>query len=379
MIMDENTYLCALNRIFGFEPKIGLALLSHLGSAKAVFKLTEQEKNEILGAFSKYRHMLSEEAVEKSAKELNKIKKDGINFCGYAQEGYPKKLMECEDAPLGLYVRGNLPKEMKNAIAIVGSRNLTIYGQECCKDIVRAISECKESPIIISGLALGTDIVAHKTARECGLGTIGVMATGPDKIYPSRHNHFAKNLIKQDNCALVTDYPPGTEALPIHFIRRNRIIAGMSDSTILIESKIKGGGMITARLAFSYNRDVFALPGRINDPMSQGCNYLIRNEIAAPITDYNELIKSLNLKKDNTRKLSELNINQLYNGILTQDKIKKISQILSIIKVNPGTTFRELEENMHLNSSEVRELTCILEADNIIDIDILQRCTIKVR
>lgn len=378
--MDENIYLCALNRIFGFEPKIGLALLEHLGSGKAVFELTEKEKDEILGPFSKYRSSLNANAVETSAKELTRLKRLGINFYGFGQENYPARLMECEDAPLGLYVRGNLPKKIDNAIAIVGSRNLTIYGQECCKDIVIALSECKEKPIIISGLALGTDIVAHKTARECGLGTIGVMATGPDKIYPRRHTYFANSIVKEENCALVTDYPPGTEAYPINFIRRNRIIAGMSDATILIESKIKGGGMITARLAFSYNRDVYALPGRINDPMSQGCNYLIKSEIAAPITDYNELIKSLNLRINKSNKLTDSNLHELYSNMLPVEKIEKMFEIITTIKKDPGVSLIELESIIKLSSGELRELTCFLEADRLIDIDILQRCTLnKVR
>ncbi len=375
--MDENIYLCALNRIFGFEPKIGLALISHLGSAKAVFNLSEKEKNEILGPYSKYHSSLTDDAIEDSAKELIRLKEKGIQFCGYAQKGYPERLIECEDAPLGLYIRGELPKKMKNPIAIVGSRNLTIYGQESCKNIVRALAECKESPIIISGLAYGVDIVAHKTARESGLATIGVMATGPDKIYPRRHSDFANKLIKEKDCALVTDYPPGTEALAIHFIRRNRIIAGMSDATILIESKIKGGGMITARLAFSYNRDVFALPGRINDPMSQGCNYLIKNEIAAPITDYDELIKNLNLKKDRSKKLSQANLEELYTAVLPKEKIEKMSQMILAIKAKPGIDLKELEVSVSLNSGEIRELAYLLEADGIIDIDILQRCTIN--
>lgn len=382
---EERAHLCALNRIFGFEPKIAHALLSHFGSASEVFSIKEKDMDMILGPYSRYRKSLHASAVEKEAKELEKLAEKGISFLGWNEDAYPDLLRQCEDAPVGLYIRSRTPPEElfrpRKEIGIVGTRDLSLYGREWCMKTVEAMAETKEKPRIISGLALGTDICAHKTAVECGLKTIAVMATGPETIYPVRHREFALRLCETPGCALVTDYPPGTAPLAIHFLRRNRIIAGLSEALLLMESKIKGGGMMTSRLAFSYSRDVYALPGRVDDIRSQGCNYLIRNKIAEPIISVADLMESLGLgnsRKINGKDWKEGFVRE-YEDRMTPDKISGMAAILEVIRKERGIQLEELCSRCGMGYSQVAMLTGILETDGYISIDLLQRCTIVSR
>lgn len=383
---EETTCLCALNRIFGFEPKIGIALLQHIGNAVDVMNLSPKDQSLILGPHSKYLGKINPRSIEYEAEELTKLKSKNINFIGLTQKHYPTLLKECEDSPIGLYVRSADSLEnifqKRPKVSVVGTRDLSLYGEEWCKKTVKSLALTSEKPLIVSGLALGTDICAHKTAIENNLPTIGVMATGAEKIYPWRHNDFAEMLTHTPGCALVTDYPPGTAPLAIHFLRRNRIIAGLSESTILIESKIKGGGMMTCRLAFSYGRDVYALPGRVDDIRSQGCNLLIKDKIAEPIISVQDLTKSLGFKtltnSNNSTSDQDL-LQQQYATFLSQDKISQMANLILQIRKNRGITIEEISEASQLEYSKVAELTSLLESDGIISIDLLQRCTINIR
>ena len=285
----ENNYetvcLCALNSIFGYEPRVASALIENLGSASAVFAMSDADKDAVFGPYSKYRGKIVKKELDAAEAVLQRLRRDGTAFVGITSDEYPKRLKGCEDAPLGIFVRSDSPVERifagtEHYVAVVGTREITPYGEQWCRDIVRTLADSGAAPCIVSGLAYGTDIIAHRTAVECGLPTIAVMATGTDTVYPSRHRGFAEHLAGLPGCALVTDYPPGTAPVALNFIRRNRIIAGLSDSVILVESAVKGGGMITSRLAFSYNRSVYALPGRGDDSRSQGCNHLIREGVA---------------------------------------------------------------------------------------------------
>jgi len=382
---EEKACLCALNRIFGFEPKIAHAMLAHFGSASEVFSLKEKEVEQILGPYSRYRQSIRLSAVEKESIELERLERKDIRFLGCTEEGYPPLLKECADAPVGLYIRSRTPPEEifmpRKEIGIVGTRDLSPYGKEWCTKIVEAFAGTESRPRIISGLALGTDICAHKAAVEYGLETIAVMATGPEDIYPGRHREFALRLCDTPGCALVTDYPPGTAPLAIHFLRRNRIIAGLSEALLLIESKVKGGGMMTSRLAFSYNRDVFALSGRVDDIRSQGCNYLIKNKIAEPIISPEDLIESLKLGPSSPRRREDWQegLAREYGSRMSQDKISGMSAILLEIRKERGIQLEELCARCRMDYSQVAMLAGILESDGFISIDLLQRCTIMSR
>ena len=382
---EEKACLCALNRVFGFKPKIAIALISHFGSASEVFSLNEKELDLILGPYSGYKSQLGMASAEKEAKELEALAREGITFVGWTEDEYPALLKQCEDAPIGLYIRSSTTTaelfKPRREIAIVGTRDLSIYGREICEKTVAALSRTEEKPRIISGLALGADICAHKAAIENKIETIAVMATGPESIYPYRHKEFALRLCETPGCALITDYPPGTAPLAIHFLRRNRIIAGLSEALLLVESKIKGGGMMTSRLAFSYNRDVYAIPGRIDDIRSQGCNQLIRDKVAEPMISIDGFIRSLKLSstgKAGTENLNE-RLSTAYSGIISDDRISRMSVLLLAIRQERGITLDELCQCCGMGYSMVSTLARTLEADGFITIDLMQRCSILSR
>ena len=383
---DEEKYsLCALNRIFGFEPKIAHALISHIGSASGVFSLSERETDSLLGPWSRYKGQICRKALEEAAEEVERLKRAGISFIGMSEDDYPCILAECEDAPIGLYIRSTTPPSElfapERKIAVVGTRDISPYGTEWCSRIVQGLGRTREKPLIVSGLALGTDICAHQEAVASGLPTIAVMATGPEAIYPQRHKAFAERMAATEGCALVTDYPPGTAPLAIHFLRRNRIIAGLSDATILVESRIRGGGMMTSRLAFSYNREVYALPGRVDDPRSQGCNLLIKGKIAEAIDSVEGLAESLGVcmyaKKGQVS--DESFLKAVFGSSADPTLIREMEAILKAIRRNRGMTLDELAAGTGLGYGRTAHLAGMLEMEGIICIDLLQRCTINIR
>ena len=386
MIHDEEKYaLCALNRIFGFEPKVAHALLAEIGSASGIFSLSEKELDALMGPWSKYRGRICPRALDEAAEELHGLSSKGIRFIGCTEDGYPGMLLECEDPSVGLYVRSTTPPDElfrpRRNIAVVGTRDITPYGSEWCTRIVEGLARSHERPGIISGLALGTDICAHRTALECGLPTIGVMATGPETVYPHRHREFAERLVSTPGCALITDYPPGTAPLAIHFLRRNRIIAGMSDATVLVESKIKGGGMMTARLAYSYNREVYALPGRVDDSRSQGCNLLIKEKIAEAVDSVEGMMDSMGMKRSKASALPTAAdvIMDTFAEKADPVMVKELIDAVRAIHTHRGITLDDLSALLASDYSRVSRLAGMLEMEGVISVDLLQRCTLNVR
>ena len=380
---DEKLSLCALGRIFGFEPTTALALISYCGSAEKVFRLSKDELEGITGPYFRYKDQICTNKLDQAYKELADLERRGIYYIGYTEDCYPSILKECSDAPTGLYIRSETaPEELwltERNIAIVGTRDISSYGRDWCERTVRGIASSESRSLIVSGLALGTDICAHRTALDCGLPTIGVMATGPESIYPHRNEGTARQMISTPGCALITDYPPGTSPLAIHFLRRNRIIAGLSQATILIESKIKGGGMMTSRLAFSYNRDVYALPGRADDLRSQGCNRLIREKIADPLTSVEELMDSLGMKISRKRnRISDREIlEKLYRESTSTEDIETMHSILCTIRKEREITIEDIAYLTGLPYHCVSKFCRLLESDGLLSTDLLQRCSIR--
>ena len=385
MNKEETHCLCALNRIFGFEPKVAHALVSHIGSASEIFRLPEKDLDALTGPWSRYKGKICRKALDEAHEELERLSEKGISFIGFTEAGYPELLAECEDAPVGLYIRSRTPADRlftrRRSIAVVGTRDISPYGQEWCGRIVHGLGSSSEKPAIISGLALGTDICAHREAVASGLPTIAVMATGPEAVYPHRHREFAEIMADTEGCALITDYPPGTAPLAIHFLRRNRIIAGLSDATILIESRIKGGGMMTSRLAFSYNRDVYALPGRVDDPRSQGCNLLIKGKVAEAVDSVEGLIDSLGLQVGKPRRAlsdSEI-ISSIFGSDTAPDIIAALTDLLQRIRRHRNISMDDLSAMTGSPYSMIARLTGMLEMEGLITIDLLQRCAISPR
>lgn len=382
---EEKYSLCALNRIFGFEPKIGQSLISFLGSASEVFRMDEKEVDRLIGPYSRYKGQICRRALDAAADELERLSQHDIRFIGYTEDHYPELLKECEDAPMGLYIRSRTPVEdlfpPRRRIAVVGTRDISPYGQEWCRRIVDGLSTSGDRPVIVSGLALGTDICAHRQAIESGLPTIAVMATGPETVYPWRHRDFAEQMVHTEGCALITDYPPGTAPLAVHFLRRNRIIAGLSDATILVESRIKGGGIMTSRLAFSYNREVFALPGRVDDPRSQGCNHLIKEKVAEAIDSVEGLLESMGMAVG--LKMPHISDNDMIQKLpgssYDTETIRDLTGIIGTIRKNRGINLDDLCAKTGLEYSRTMRLAGILEMEGLITMDLLQRCTINIR
>ncbi|MCQ2184354.1 MAG: DNA-protecting protein DprA [Bacteroidales bacterium] len=383
MDFDEKCCECALNDIFGFEPRVARALMDNLGSAKAVFDMSTEEKDMLLGPFSKYKGLLTIATVEKCADRLSELEKGLYRFIGIGDEDYPVLLKECEDAPVGLYMKCvSPPSEVfgrKDYISVVGTRDLSSYGEQWCREFVTELGNCPGgAPTVVSGLALGVDITAHTAALDSGIPTIAVMATGIDSVYPFRHGYQASRIAESPCSALVTDYPPGTSPVAANFLRRNRIIAGLSRSTILVESKIRGGGMVTASMVSSYGRDLYALPGRCEDIRSRGCNHLISAKLADAIEDIPSLIRSLGLefggqraKRDPLRMAKE-EYSKAGNNL---KRVEDLTSVLSLIKNRRGISIPELQEETGFSYEYVTRLVMMLETDGFVEVDLLQRCS----
>ena len=386
MKYDSIDYLapwCALNRIFGFAPKKGLALAKHFGGAGNVFMAAGRELQELLGGGSPYLEQMGTAAVDAARSELEHLKSCGDRFICIEDERYPELLRECGDAPAGLYLRSNSEPESifnaRPAVAVVGTRDITSYGTEWCTRIVDALSRARIKPLLVSGLAIGTDITAQNAAIERGLPTLSVMATGIDEVYPFRHGYAAEKIRCAPGSGLITDYPPQTRPKAINFLRRNRIIAGMCSAVVLVESKRSGGGLMTCRLAYSYNKDVYALPGRVDDVCSGGCNSLIRMKMAEPIDDVEELVDALGLGiGEKTGKLDiRTYVYMKYKDSLGPAAAEKMASVADAVRRNRDIRIEDIGSLTGIGYADAAECSGRLICDGIIVTDILQCCSIN--
>ena len=371
----EKLCLCALNRIFCYEPTLGLQLLDYFGTAAAVFEAPPGQVGELLHARQELAGKINRDALTETAREFEGMKTISGHFVGLNDPAYPKLLQECPDRPLGLYVRSETPVEdlfnSRESVAFVGTRDLSSYGREWCGNLVSALAESDRKPLIVSGLAFGIDYVAHATALTLGLPTVGVMATGIDRIYPSRHESIADKMVRTPGCALVSCYPLGAAPVASQFVSRNRIIAGMSHATVLVESKIRGGGLITARHAYSYDRDVYALPGRVDDVRSQGCNQLIRNKIAEPVISREDFLDKLGYKAPRMRKRDVL---RKASDIFPEGTLEL--DVLKAVLAERGIDIRTLCDRTDHPYADVIAAALSLESEGFLSMDILQRCSV---
>lgn len=378
-ITTETIACCQLSRIFGASPVVGHRLIKATGSASEVFSMRAGDLKELLGTVPP--PGLCNEGLKQSARELEKLSSDSCTFIGITGKGYPQLLAECEDAPLGLYVKSQSAIEdifmKKPYIAVVGTRDVSHYGMEWCSRLTSAVCTSSDSPCIVSGLALGTDIIAHKTALENGCPTIAVMATGIDSIYPRMHSYYADLILQSPGSALVTDYPPGTKPLSYNFLRRNRLIAGLCQATILIESKIKGGGLCTANLAYSYNREVYVLPGKADDIRSGGCNKLISDKKAEIILSEDDLMEKIGLSPSHKQAVKKDRAINLPDGLCSEDDTSIVKTILDLVRFNRGISKTELCQRAGRNISDVSGIILYLESEGLISSDIFGNCIAK--
>lgn len=230
--------------------------------------------------------------LKRAEEEEEWCRGNNIKILTYGDSGYPCRLRQCPDAPLVLFVRGGCDLNAHRIINIIGTRKSTPYGKEVITRMAKELKDLCPSAVIVSGLAYGIDINAHRAALDNGLATVGVVAHGMDRIYPALHRNDADRMV-EGNGAVVTEFFRGTPPEARNFLQRNRIIAGMADATVVVESAAHGGGLFTAKIAADYNREVFAIPGPVNAEYSQGCNNLIRDNKAALITSAADLMKAM--------------------------------------------------------------------------------------
>ena len=289
---DEQIYSLALTRIPGLGTLGACGLVRALGSATAIFQHRKELPSLVPSITDKLVKALDcPEAIKRAEEELVFAEKKQIQCITFNDERYPSRLRECEDAPIALFYRGNTCLDSLRVISIVGTRHATTYGEDLCNSFIRDLKELCPDVLIVSGLAYGIDIHAHRAALQYGFPTVGVLAHGLDRIYPAAHRKTA--IAMMDQGGLLTEFMSGTNPDRQNFVKRNRIVAGMSDATIVVESAAKGGALITAELAEDYHRDCFAFPGKTTDVYSAGCNKLIRNNRAALLLSAEDFVETM--------------------------------------------------------------------------------------
>ncbi|MGQ1890313.1 DNA-processing protein DprA [Thermophagus sp. OGC60D27] len=284
-------YRIALSMIKGIGPKLARNLIAYLKSESALFEEKLPTLRKVPGIGPALEQLLRNidrpKLLQQAEEECCFIRKHQITPIFFSDPSYPHRLSYCTDAPLMIYVKGTNCFEAHHTIAIVGTRTPTEEGKELCEKLVSDLAERHPDTVIVSGLAYGVDICAHKAALKHHLPTIGVLAHGLDRLYPSMHRNVAKEMLKEG--ALITEFKSKTNPDRHNFVQRNRIIAGLSDAVVVVQSAAKGGALITAQLARDYNRDVLAFPGRPGDTFSKGCNNLIKTNVAALIESAQDL------------------------------------------------------------------------------------------
>ena len=292
--MDQEIfYTMALTRLTNFNYQQALELYKAVGSAQLLFEHRNEIGDIIKDASPRLMEALKDwnEPMRRAEAEIRFMEEHRIRALTLTSDDYPQRLTECPDAPIIIYYTGNTDLNQTRIISIVGTRRMTTYGEDLIRRFIRDLRQYCPEVLIVSGLAYGVDICAHKQALENGYPTVGVLAHGLDQIYPYRHREVAAKMINHGG--LLTEFMTQTNADKPNFVRRNRIVAGMADATILIESGAKGGGLITADIAQSYARAVFAFPGNVGQPYSEGCNNLIRDNGAGLISNAEDFVKAM--------------------------------------------------------------------------------------
>lgn len=301
MNSQETLNAIALTRLNYFNLSGLVQLYQLMGSATEVVQHRHKVRDIIPHASDRLVEALKgmDEHLRRAEAEMAYNQEHGIQTVCLNDDNYPQRLKECDDAPLVLFYKGNAPLNQERAINIIGTRHCTTYGIDLIRRFVQDLKTLCPQVLIISGLAYGVDINAHRQALLNGYPTVGVLAHGLDTLYPSLHRQTAEEMLHQGG--LITEFLTQTNADKMNFVRRNRIVAGMSDACIVVESAARGGGLITAGIAQSYHRDVFAFPGAVGAKCSEGCNQLIRDNKASLITSAADFVKAMGWEEDALR------------------------------------------------------------------------------
>lgn len=354
--MDETLlYNIALTQVPGIGPVQARQLLKHYKNAAAIFKAKKNHLSRIENIGEMRAASIKSFAAFKTVEdEIKFIQKNNIQPLFIQDPAYPKRLLNCYDPPVMLYYKGHADLNTEKIVSIIGTRNHTEYGKQLTETLVEALAALQV--LVVSGLAYGIDTIAHKAALKYRVKTVGVLAHGLYSIYPSQHAGIAKEMCNDGG--LLTEHFSKIKADKHNFPKRNRIVAGMCDATIVIETAVKGGSMITAELANNYNRDVFAFPGKTTDAKSAGCHYLIQNNKAALLTSAQDLVTFMGWEqKPAKRKIQKA---------LFIDCSPEEQKILSLFKENDTLHIDDIFLQSGLSSSAIAASILNLELQNVL-------------
>jgi len=350
----NDLYKIAISLLHGIGPVRAIQLVSKTDELIDIFELSYHQLWQKTGiAISLLKQMKRNEALEKAKEQLEYLEKIDGKMVFFTEEEFPRRLRQCPDTPIVMFSKGNFEMNHAKIISIVGTRNITPYGVRLVEELIETIQN--RNILVVSGLAYGVDIEVHRKCVEKGIATVGVLGHGLDRLYPSRHKNVAKQMI--ENGGLLTEFTIKTNPDRENFPMRNRIVAGFSDATIVIESKEKGGSIITANLANDYNRDVFAFPGDIDKPYSSGCNKLILDQKANLITCGSDLLKWMNWDLEKKEKRQK----EMFIELLPEEKT-----IVELLKDESELHADVLCFKSNFSPSQMNVILFNLEMSNIV-------------
>lgn len=349
-------YQIGLTLLPGVGDVIGKKLVAYCGSPEAVFREKREHLEKIPGIGEKLiQNILSQNVLARAEEEIQFIEKYQITPLFYLDKNYPELLKHCPDSPMMLYYKGTASLNKTRIVSIVGTRKATEYGKWVCEKLVEGLKDY--DVLVVSGLAYGIDTCAHRSALDHGLKTVAILGHGLDRIYPYMNRSLAKRIVNQGG--LLTEFLSGTLPDRENFPKRNRIIAGIADATVVVEAAVTGGALITAAIASSYSRDVFAIPGRVGDIWSEGCNNLIRDNLAALIQNADDLARLMGWQKKS-------DISSARQAELPIDLTPEEEKIVSILRVNGECGIDEIVIKSDLNVSKVAAILLNLEFRGIV-------------
>lgn len=355
---NDLLYQIALSYTPNIGPVQAKILVEHFGDAQHIFKAKASQLKNIEGIGEVRANSIKNfQRFNDAEEEIRFIEKYSIRPLFITDKEYPKRLLNCYDSPELLYYKGSTDLNASKIIAVIGSRSHTDYGKHITEKLIKELQD--QQVIVVSGLAYGIDAIAHKAALKNNLPTVGVLAHGLDQIYPSQHTDLAKDMLKDGG--LLTEFRSKTNPDKHNFPTRNRIVAGISDATIVIETGVKGGSMITAELANGYNKDVFAFPGKVTDSKSAGCNYLIKNNKAILLTDAQELIELMGWE-EKVRKSGVRSQKELFIELTNEERI-----VVDILKEKESVHIDEINHRSNLSSSAVAAAILNMELQGVVN------------
>lgn len=352
---DQKLYEIALTLVPGIGYANGKKLVAYCGGAEAVFCEKKDALTKVSGITDSIVQSLdSKEIMLRAEQEMKFIEKNGIKPLFYLDQEYPKRLQHCHDSPLMLYYKGNADLNAEKVVGVVGTRNITDYGRYITEQIVEGLST--NNVLIVSGLAYGVDAASHTAALKYDLATVGVLAHGMHTVYPAEHKNLASKMLEKGG--LLTEFLSGTKPEKVYFPQRNRIVAGMVDCLVVVESALKGGAMITAELANSYDREVFAVPGKIGDLYSEGCNHLIRTNKANLVTSAVDIMYTMRWDIDTKVVAKQM---RLFRDFSEEEKL-----IMDVFEDKNIVHLDDIIVGTELSPSKIASVLLSLEFDGVL-------------